>query len=301
VSKPLTVGSLFAGIGGLELGLERAGMEIKWQVEIDDYANRVLERHWPKVQRWGDIRTFPTNPEGQWFVDVISAGVPCQPISTIGKQKSTKDQRWLWGDFLRVVATLTPKYVLVENPRGLLSDDKGRTFAGILCAMDGIGYDVQWGTIGAEDLGAAHERRRVFLVAYKTTSGVGQVGGNGRSISGMAGVCEWGSDRYRNTGRLCRLFPERMDLQVPNADGGRLQDLYGNVAQGEETNASIASNSHWTAGTSVSRVAHGVPRRVDRLRCLGNAVVPQVAEVFGRYIVDMERRRTEENAHHAAD
>ena len=84
----MTFGSLFAGIGGFDLGLERAGMECRWQVEIDAYASKVLAKHWPGVQRWADVRTFPAGDSSQWQVDLICAGVPCQPVSHAGKQLS---------------------------------------------------------------------------------------------------------------------------------------------------------------------------------------------------------------------
>ena len=121
----MTFGSLFAGIGGFDLGLERAGMECRWQVEIDDYASRVLAKHWPHVQRWGDVATFPPDDSDSWSVDAICAGPPCQPIRQAGHRKGKQDERWLWGECLRVVATLKPKVFVAENPTMLLRDDRG--------------------------------------------------------------------------------------------------------------------------------------------------------------------------------
>jgi len=123
----MTFGSLFAGIGGFDLGLERAGMECRWQVEIDDYASRVLAKHWPHVQRWGDVRTFPPGPAEEWRVDLICAGVPCQPVSHAGKQKGADDERWMWGEALRVVADIKPTFFVAENPIGILNHDGGRS------------------------------------------------------------------------------------------------------------------------------------------------------------------------------
>ena len=168
--KPLTFGSLFAGIGGFDLGFERAGMVCRWQVERDDYASRVLAKHWPDVTRWREAETFPPGDGGNWSVDVICAGVPCQPVSVAGKQKGKDDERWMWGECLRVVATLAPRFFVAENPTALLSDDRGRTFAGIVAAIQAAGYSVDWKTIAAGDLGAPHRRERVFMVARQDGS-----------------------------------------------------------------------------------------------------------------------------------
>jgi DNA-cytosine methyltransferase len=167
----MTFGSLFAGIGGFDLGLERAGMECRWQVEIDDYAGRVLAKHWPHVTRWGDVRTFPPGQPDEWQVDLICAGVPCQPVSNAGKQKGAEDERWMWGEALRVVAHLKPAFFVAENPIGILSHDAGRTFRGLLRALASVGYVCEWHVIAAADVGAPHRRQRVWLVCVRDRHG----------------------------------------------------------------------------------------------------------------------------------
>lgn len=159
-------GSLFTGVGGFDLGFERAGMACAWQVELSEYASRVLEKHWPSVQRWGDVRTFPTEPIENLFVDVICAGPPCQPISSAGHRKGANDERWMWGECLRVVATLRPKVFVAENPTNLLNDDRGRTFNAILGALSSVGYSCEWHVIPASAVGARHRRNRVWIVAH---------------------------------------------------------------------------------------------------------------------------------------
>src|SRR5687767_562507 len=110
----MTFGSLFAGIGGFDLGFERAGMRCEWQVEIDPYCRRVLAKHWPDVRRWDDVRTFP--PDGDWGVDVICGGFPCQDISAAGKQAGIEGERsGLWGEYERIIRVLRPRIVVVEN------------------------------------------------------------------------------------------------------------------------------------------------------------------------------------------
>ena len=243
----MTFGSLFAGIGGFDLGLERAGLECRWQVEIDAYASSVLAKHWPGVTRWGDVRTFPVGDPGDWQVDLICAGVPCQPVSHAGKQKGASDERWMWGEALRVVANLCPRFFVAENPIGLLNHDGGRTFHGILRAFASVGYVCEWHVIAAADVGAAHRRERVWLVAH---------------ADGMSGPQQQCDERRRE--RQGDALSRSLVAVRSQADGW------------------------WSSEPSVGRVAHGVPNRVDRLRCLGNAVVPQVAEVIGRAILAME-------------
>ena len=134
-SKPLTFGSLFAGIGGFDLGLERAGMVCKWQVEIDEYATRVLEKHWPTVRRWNDVRTFP--PEGDWNVDVICGGFPCQDISVAGKGAGLAGARsGLWYEFARIIRHIRPRWVIVENVRAFTKNGR-QTAESMLCSDTG--------------------------------------------------------------------------------------------------------------------------------------------------------------------
>ena len=231
----MNFGSLFAGIGGIDLGLERAGMRCKWQVEIDDYASRVLEKHWPRVKRHRDIRTFPTS--GDWSVDLIAAGFPCQDLSIAGKGEGLDGkQSGLFFEVIRVVGEIRPKYVLLENVSALLA----RGMDTVLGELASLGYDAEWHCIPASSVGAPHIRDRVFIVAYANRS---------RSPYG------WEARRV------------------------------GRIMESIDDSASFKRGSHWAVEPSVGRVADGVPRRVDRLKGLGNAVVPQVAELIGRHIL----------------
>jgi DNA (cytosine-5)-methyltransferase 1 len=293
----MTFGSLFAGIGGFDLGLERAGMECRWQVEIDDYAGSVLAKHWPTVTRWGDVRTFPPDDGGSWEVDLLCGGVPCQPVSLAGKKRGAADERWMWGEFLRVVATLSPRIVVAENPASILSNDRGRTFAGILAAIQSAGYSVEWHTVSARDVGAPHRRDRVFVVGRKEPS-LGKV-----PVLRALPLHDSRGARPRLPMPADRGV-ERKPVRAQDdlADAGRT-GLQGAVLEhaGEglprprsgtwgNKNAEVSDTfTGWRATEpGVCRVAHGVPHRVDRLRCLGNAVVPQVAEVIGRAIIELD-------------
>ncbi len=155
-----TFGSLFAGIGGFDLGLERAGWTCRWQVELAPFCRRVLAKHWPTVARSGDIRSFPLADTER--VDLICGGFPCQPVSVAGQRRRQADERWLWPEFGRVICALRPRLVLVENVPGLLHGGVGD----VLGDLAASGYDAEWDCLPASALGAPHQRDRVWLVAY---------------------------------------------------------------------------------------------------------------------------------------
>ena len=158
----MTFGSLFAGIGGFDLGLERAGMKCVWQVEKDDYANRVLEKHWPNVRRCKDVCDFPPEPTG-WECDLICGGFPCQDISLAGKNAGIEGERsGLWREFTRIVRILRPRYVVLENVAALL----GRGLGDVLGDLADCGYDAEWSVLSACSVGAPHTRERLFIVSY---------------------------------------------------------------------------------------------------------------------------------------
>lgn len=156
-----TVGSLFSGIGGLDLGLERAGMDVRWQVENDEFATAVLRARWPGVTRYGDITGVSFADVEP--VDVIAGGFPCQDISHAGRGAGIEGKRsGLWAHFAEAVRVLRPRFVLVENVPALLARGMGRV-VGDLAA---IGYDAEWDCVPAAAVGAPHLRARVWILAY---------------------------------------------------------------------------------------------------------------------------------------
>jgi DNA (cytosine-5)-methyltransferase 1 len=163
VSKPLTFGSLFAGIGGFDLGFERAGMVCKWQVEIDEFALKVLAKHWPDVRRHNDVKTFPPTDAKDWHVDVICGGFPCQDISYAGKGAGIEGSRsGLWYEYARIICEVGPRYVVVENVAALYS----RGLDAVLGTLAACGYDAEWDCIPAAAFGLPHYRERVFIVGH---------------------------------------------------------------------------------------------------------------------------------------
>jgi DNA (cytosine-5)-methyltransferase 1 len=166
----VTFGSLFAGIGGFDLGFERAGLRCEWQVEIDRFRQRVLERHFPGRRLHDDARTFTPGPAREWSVDCIIGGPPCQPSSTAGKQLGESDERWLWPDTIRIIGDIRPSIAVLENPPAILTLDRGRTWGRILGGLAEAGFDAEWDVLSACMLRAPHTRARLFIVAYPVRS-----------------------------------------------------------------------------------------------------------------------------------
>jgi len=309
----MKVGSLFSGIGGLDLGLERAGMEIVWQVENDPYCQKVLKKHWPGVPCYGDIKEidFTTLPP----VDLICGGFPCQPVSCAGKRQGDQDARWLWPEFYRAVCEARPQWVLVENVPGLLSAQDGRLFGGILRDLACGGYDAEWDLLPAAAFGAPHLRYRVFLVAHAGfkygNRGEDFCAGNGdgnreglengqekvRSFKcghKVLAHAPFGQDLIGRPGSLGEEATSRESGDPAFGHGGEdVADSQGDClgtglcppGAGRKRWGRLGDSDWWATEPDVGRVAHGIPARVDRLKCLGNAVVPQVAEWIGRRIM----------------
>ena len=159
--KP-TVGSLFSGIGGLDLAAHWAGFETAWFVEKEPFCQKVLAKHWPIVPIYDDVFTCKDLPH----VDVICGGFPCQPFSEAGQQKGEEDERFLLPEMLRIVSEVKPYAVLFENVRGFPKLDHGNSFKYLLRKLAEMGFDAEWGHIFAKDAGAPHPRERWFCVAY---------------------------------------------------------------------------------------------------------------------------------------
>ena len=263
MNDPLTFGSLFAGIGGFDLGFERAGMACKWQVEIDDYANRVLKKHWPDVRRWRDVCTWPQQDTDR--VDVICGGFPCQDISYAGRGAGLDGERsGLFFEAIRVVCELRPRCVVLENVAALLTRGLDR----VLGTLAEVGYDAEWHCIPAAAVGAPHIRDRVFLLGWNTDSS------------------DDNSFKARNqqnaiASRIGSRSHERKSTVLANAESFHAQRQHD-----RSRHVQLGRSGWWATEPDVGRVADGVPARVDRLRGLGNAVVPQVAEYVGRMVLE---------------
>lgn len=255
--KVFTLGSLFSGIGGLELGLEMTGrFKTVWQVEQSEYCRKVLRRHWPDALQFEDVRNVGKG--NLPAVDVICGGFPCQDVS----HANTKERRGLdgersglWTEFSRIVGDLRPRYVVVENVAALATDGLDR----VLASLAGLGYDAEWTVLSACAVGAPHPRERLFVVAHPAGERWAQVVPR-QACFGDAAAYGWapGNDDTRDSASEVISRIERV-CGEPALLGGD----------------------------------NGLPRVVDRLRGIGNAVSPLVARVIGEWLLEIDAELTE--------
>ena len=262
----LTHLSLFSGIGGLDLAAEWAGFTTVGQCEFADYPTKVLEKHWPDVPRWRDVRTLTKESfyerTGLRTVDVISGGFPCQPFSVAGKQKGKGDDRYLWPEMLRVITELRPRCVVGENVPGIIKIAAGQ----VVKDLERAGYHVVVFNFEAAAVGAWHRRSRVFFTGLADVADADGSGLQGREQPETPDAAEDAGEQ-----------PSR----VPAGECSEaVYDAMCSGCAGDarwEKSKELADGRCWAAEPDVGRVAHGIPNRVDRLKCLGNAVMPQQA------------------------
>ena len=312
MDRKLRVLDLFSGIGGFSLGLERTGgFETIAFCEYEEFPRRVLKKHWPDVPCFPDVRTLKGDDiEGP--VDVICGGYPCQPFSTAGKRLGKEDDRHLWPEFARLVKELKPTWVIGENVAGHISmglDD-------VLSDLESFGYTARPFIIPAVAVDAKHRRDRVWTVAYCSQL---QRDGGGK---------DWESDKRQVSQSGKRSGSEFVaDTDLPQCKGerlsGRIHQKNNTIRCGGKTLAdttsigqsrqrkhgissdcsqdcegqtdqfiAISQPGKWSLEPDVGRVANGIPNRVDRLKALGNAVVPQIPEMIGRAILAAEKEHS---------
>ena len=295
----MNVLDLFSGIGGFSLGLERAGMRTVAFCEIEPYCQAVLRRHWPDIPIFDDVRTLTATDvsnaacqqmgtSGQsrinsGMVDLICGGFPCQDISVAGKGLGLAGSRsGLWKEYARLIGEIRPRYIIVENVSALL----GRGLSDVLGDLATLGYDSEWHCVPASAVGAPHLRDRVWIIAYPQHTNTDSQ----RPYRAKMHID--GSVELRNK-QICK--PGSFREYVANGNQPRLERW---IRTGLQECAN--EQSAWTRDPStydrtrqpesfVGRVAHGVPARMDRLKALGNAIVPQIAEIIGKAIMSHEQ------------
>ena len=286
---------LFTGIGGFSLAASWVWgeeLDLAGFCEQDVYCGKVLKKNFPDVPIYPDIKEL----RGEWFqdIDLITGGFPCQDISVAGKGAGIDgDRSGLWSEMCRIISEVRPRYALIENVPMLIH----RGLERVLLDLTEIGYDAEWQVIGADDVGARHKRKRIWIVAYpghlrgrhdecgdvglrsgkQAETAIGnasqfEVAGPGKEPEAMA--------HTQGEGRECgSIGKQGIDSQCQTRLSGRHDT--GTVPHTDERIGDI-----WTVEPSMGRVANGVPKRVDRLRGLGNAIVPQVAALIMQMIKD---------------
>jgi len=357
----LTIGSIFSGIGGFELGFVWAGLgPVKWQVECDPYCLKILEARWPedtktlKKSESITLNQLTSSAEKHNLepVDLICGGIPCQDISVAGPMLGLKGKRsGLWFEMFRIVRELRPRYILLECTP---DTPKVRWIEQVLCDFASIGYDAEWTTISAKEVGAPHLRKRVFIVAYPEVGTLGtglresaqtekrrgrfsdssceenmahaqgerkrtvseRQGAEGKREADINGCSQRLSDTNsvnedsgrHGAGPVCgkRLSPSRIrgckqDVGVVLQSGLEREGLQGTITRAgcrtvESEFCGMADGvSPWLDDPAdsgkIPRVATGVKDKNSRLRCLGNAVVPEIPYVIGLWIIEFEKGR----------
>lgn len=270
--------SLFSGIGGIDLAAEWAGFETVGQCEWADYPTRVLEKHWPNVPRWRDIRSVTgadfQRRTGRTTVDLVSGGFPCQPFSVAGQRKGKDDDRFLWPEMCRVITELRPTWVLGENVAGIVS----MALDQVCSDLEDIGYEVQPFIIPAASVNAQHKRERCFIVANANAARQLQPRRSKQELrERTSNGCEVVADTMRPRGETG--IPRQVEWQ---------EGIAGESINGSNQCRGWATGDIWAVEPAVGRVANGIPARVDRLKCLGNAVVPQQVYPILKAIAEIE-------------
>jgi len=303
---------LFSGIGGFALAARWAGLETIQFVELDPYCQRVLKKNFPDVPIHDDVKTL----DGTQFKDIflITGGFPCQDISIAGKGAGLDGERsGLWTELFRIISEVRPRFALVENVPAL-------TFRGgarVIGDLAEIGYDAEWQIVGADDVGAPHRRKRIWIVAYPNSKRgwqeqVCELRGEDQTQSGDDGKQRIVADSKELHGNERREHPEQGQRQVSESgECGGSEDVAYSKEQGsqghrrqcegwdgssERTAGEISGGEQgrrqfesclggalsdgiptWMDEPDIPRVAKGIPDRVNRLRSIGNSIVPQVA------------------------
>ena len=286
----MKIGSLFSGGGLGDLGFEMAGFKLAFQIEINEYCNKILERRWPNVRRFQDIKKV--NPEELEKIDVLTGGFPCQPFSLAGKRRGKEDDRNLWPEMRRIIRGTKPRWVVAENVPGIV----GIMLDEVLSDLEAEGYETIPIIFPAHALGAPHKRDRLWIVAYTDRPGTirqEKNRGNGKDRK------EIFSDRIQATqGIISGGDGQLNDVADPKSKPGssynngkeqRKTDSQKQVEPGRSDSGALRE-SHWSIEPGICRVVNGMPDRVDRLKLLGNGQVVYCTKWIGERIMEYERK-----------
>lgn len=275
----MKVGSLFSGVGGIELGFKREGFKTSWFVEKDAYCQAVLKKHWPYTPIYGDITTIDFKQLEP--VEILTGGFPCQDISIAGKRKGiTAERSGLWKEYARAISEIRPRYAVVENVANLVNFGLNK----VLCDLAQIGYDAEWTTLCASDFGALHKRERIFIIA--TDSECSRRGAENKQES-------------PNSTKITRRVINAQGNIIANDWSERVQRFRKESLQGVDgfswckdvRRIEDFANRPDIPQPLVRRGDHGVSNRLDRTKAIGNAVVPQVAQFIAQQIKQKEAKK----------
>ena len=328
---------LFSGIGGFSLGLEATGgFETKAFCDIEEYPRQVLQKHWPHVKQYKDIKELTyerLKADGINSIDIITGGYPCQPFSVAGKQKGVEDKRHLWPEYFRLIKECRPTWVIGENVSGHIK----LGLDSVIEDLESENYSVRPFSISASSVGANHQRERIWIVAYSECNynfnEEQRVNGEEKKISreyrednsttrqsSRASAARTQSDshvedsrrsqwpraelreenenetRQENANQFER-SSSTSEVDVANTNDERLQrqwqsrnqftPRFNSSRESSEEGQRTVGQGWWESEPNMGRVAHGIPKRVDRLKSLGNSLVPQIPYYIGKTILEV--------------
>ena len=281
----IKIGSLFSGIGGFELGLERAipNSETVWQCEQDAYCQKILAKHWPNAIIYDDVRTINNQVES---IDILCGGFPCQDISIAGEQRGIHEGKKssLWWEMHRIIGILEPRIIVLENVAAITS--VGGT--DVIGRLTEIGYDCQWSIISAAQCGAPHRRNRWFCIAYPHSQRPGQTRDwrTSQKIGQGSDIQQWRPQNETSSNTNCTSSQRR---RIPSRTQQKDQD----------TSCETGGTSFWKESeipeSTICGMDDGIPTGLDRttrrnnrhrLKALGNAIVPQCSQWIGSQLVN---------------
>ncbi len=281
--------SLFTGIGGFDLAAQWAGWENVFQVEIDTWCQRLLKQNFKNAKLYSDIRDFD-GTDWRGSIDVLSGGFPCQPFSTAGKRLGKEDDRHLWPEMLRAIREIKPRWVVGENVRGLTNWNGGLVFDEVQVDLENEGYEVTPYLLPACAVNAPHRRDRIWFVAYRY-EGATRPPGAGRSIEGNGGKNYakpelWGkqAEQHLRRGEFLPDATHTSEARHKRSEQPGTSQQGNGQEQPPRPITELHKTGNWKHFPTQSPVCggdDGVPYRVDRIKGLGNAVVPQlVLQIF---------------------
>ena len=285
---------LFSGIGGFSLGLEATGgFETVAFCDIEEYPRKVLEKHWPHVKQYTDIKELTydklksdglvSNTEK---IDIITGGYPCQPFSVAGRKKGEEDPRHLWPEYFRLVQELQPTWVIGENVSGHIKLGLDT----VLENLESEGYSTRTFSISASSVGANHQRERVWIVAHSQQNNnkqqVSRSDGEEKKISREHRKEDSQSRKSSRTNSIWQQNNRHETMANTNSERGRSREANREDAENvRQSSRSEEASGWWNIEPNVGRVAHGVSNRVHRLKSLGNSLIPQIPYYIGLSIL----------------
>jgi len=270
---------LFSGIGGFSLGLESTGFfETIGFVEKDKFCQKVLKKHWSNINIEEDIR----NVKGEKYqADVVTGGFPCQPFSVAGKRKSTADDRYLWDEMLRVIRETKPRWVIGENVEGIVNINEGMVLRQVLNDLENEGFKSQCIIIPASGIGAWHQRKRIWILAYSNSNGSYRSQGNAtkQSSNEQKDRLSFGDDKDVPNTNTRLSIREKEEIQT-----GR--NAFDSIYKSGE-------RQWWETESKLRGIPDGLSTKLhedrsNRIRALGNSIVPQIARQIGLSIMEVE-------------